>query len=117
MKDNFYKLLIEESPTGYAYHRIICDKDGNPCDYEILEANAAFESLTGLKGSDLIGKRISEIIPNIARDEFDWIKRYGEIGIHGGREAMSTDAAIEEIRRNAGTQFDLRLQSYLSRKF
>jgi len=85
MEDNFYKQLIEESPTGYAYHRIIHDKDGNPCDYKILEFNAAYESITGLKGSDIIGKRITDIIPIIAHDEYDWIKRYGEVAMHGRR--------------------------------
>ncbi|MDO9592063.1 MAG: PAS domain S-box protein, partial [Erysipelotrichaceae bacterium] len=88
MKEKNYEQLIKESPTGYAYHRIICDKEGNPCDYEILEINAAFESLTGLSGSDLIGRKITEIIPNIAQDEFDWVKRYGEIAIHGGRAEL-----------------------------
>lgn len=85
MKDNFYKEIIAESPTGYAYHRIIFDKEGNPCDYETLEINTAFESLTGLSGSDLIGKRISEIIPSIVQDEFNLINRFGEVAIHGGR--------------------------------
>lgn len=84
MNDNFYKKLIEVSPSGYAYHRIICDKDGNPCDYEMLEINAAYESLTGLKKSEIIGRRISEIIPNFSKVEFDWIKHYGEVAIHGG---------------------------------
>ena len=27
MDDNFYKQVIDESPTGYAYHRIICDRN------------------------------------------------------------------------------------------
>lgn len=86
MKDNFYKQLIEESPTGYVYHKVIFDKDGNPFDYEILEINAAFETLTGLKGLDLIGKRLSEIIPNIISEDFSWIKRYGEVALNGNRE-------------------------------
>lgn len=85
MTEDFYEQLIKESPTGYAYHRIICDQEGNPCDYEILKINAAFELLTGLSGSDLIGRKITEIIPDINQDEFDWVKRYGEIAIHGGR--------------------------------
>ncbi|MDO9579476.1 MAG: diguanylate cyclase [Bacteroidales bacterium] len=85
MKDNFYKQLIEESPTGYAYHRIICDKDGNPCDYEVLEINASGEALTGIKSSELVSRNITEILPEIGQDEFDWIKHYGEIAIHGGR--------------------------------
>jgi diguanylate cyclase (GGDEF)-like protein/PAS domain S-box-containing protein len=86
MKDNFYKQLIEESPTGYAYHRIICDEDGNPCDYEILEINAALETLIGYKAIDLIGKRLSEIIPNNVQDELKWIKRNGKVAIHRNRE-------------------------------
>ena len=43
MKENFYEHFIRESPVGYAYYRIICDKEGNPCDYKMLELNAAFE--------------------------------------------------------------------------
>jgi diguanylate cyclase (GGDEF)-like protein/PAS domain S-box-containing protein len=82
MTDNSLVQLIKKSSTGCVYHRIICDEDGNPYDYEILEFNTAFESLAGVKGSDFIGKRISEIATNTAQDEFDWIKRYSEIAIN-----------------------------------
>ena len=86
MNDKFYKQLIEESPTGYAYHKIICDEDGIPCDYEFIEVNSAFEALTGLKGSDIIGRKITEVLPDIAKSEFDWIKFYGEIAINGEKK-------------------------------
>jgi len=49
MNDDFYKLLIQESPIGYAYHKIICNDDGTPWDYEFIETNPAFEALTGLR--------------------------------------------------------------------
>lgn len=86
MNDNFYKQIVEESPTGYAYHKIICNGDNIPCDYEFLEINAAFERLTGLKGSNIVGRKVTEILPGIREDDFDWIKIYGDIAINGGRK-------------------------------
>lgn len=83
MKDNFYKQLVEKLPTGYAYHRIICDKNNIPYDYVFLETNAAFEKFTGLKAAQVIGKRMSEILPNTNKNEFNWIKVYGEIALTG----------------------------------
>lgn len=86
MNDIFYKQLIEESPTGYAYHKIICDEDGIPCDYEFIEINASFEKFTGLKGADILGKRVSEVIPGIKTSGFDWIKFYGEVALNSGEK-------------------------------
>ena len=48
MNDHYYKQLMEDSPIGYAYHRIICDKEAIPYEYEFIEGNVAFEKLTGL---------------------------------------------------------------------
>ena len=88
MNDNFYKQLIEELPTGYAYNRIICDKDGIPYDCEFIEVNAAFEKFTGLKGSDIVGRRVTEILPGIREFEFDWIKFCGDMAINGGKKEL-----------------------------
>lgn len=94
MNHAFYKKTIEKSPVGYAYHRIICDENENPCDYEFLEINPAFEKHTGLKGADLIGKKISEIMPEIYNTKFDWIKFYGNIAINGGEEELQQYSEI-----------------------
>lgn len=94
MNDNFYKQLIEKLPIGYAYHKIICDKQGNPCDYEFLEINDSFAKITRLKASEIVGKKISEILPEIKKDEFDWIKLYGEIAIHGGEKEFEQYSQI-----------------------
>lgn len=83
MSDNFYKKLIQESPIGYAYHKIICDKDDIPCDFEFLEVNAKFEEFTKLKGVDIVGRRISEILPDITTYEIDKIKFLGDVAING----------------------------------
>lgn|GEM_PF-5073130 len=81
MNDQFYRELLFESPMGYALHRIICDSDGIPCDYVIVEMNEAFETLTGLHGEDIIDKKITEIVPDIKKEEFDWIRVYGDIAL------------------------------------
>lgn len=46
MKNDFYKKLMEQSPLGYAYHKIICDERGIPCDYVFIEVNKTFEALS-----------------------------------------------------------------------
>ncbi|HCC08352.1 MAG TPA: hypothetical protein DEP72_09380 [Clostridiales bacterium] len=86
MDDNYYKKIRDNSPMGYAYHKIILDEKGEPCDYEFIEANSAFEKLTGLKASDIIGKRVTDVMPGIKNSEFNWIKFYGEIALNGGKE-------------------------------
>ena len=74
-----YKKILDQSSIGYAYHKLLYDKDGKPCDYVFLEANQSFEELTGLRAADIIGKKVTEALPGITEDEFDWIAFYGEI--------------------------------------
>ncbi|RNC28479.1 MAG: putative diguanylate cyclase YegE [Candidatus Dichloromethanomonas elyunquensis] len=97
MDDNFYKEIIEQSPIGYAYHKIICKDDGTPCDYQFIEVNSAFGDFTGLKGSEIIGKMISDILHGIGEDEFDWIQLYGKIAITGGKKEF--EAYSENLKR------------------
>ena len=85
MNDTFYKSIIEDSPMGYAYHKIICDEKGKPCDYEFLEVNSAFKEYTGLKADEVIGKKVTDVIPGIEKDEFDWIGVYGDLALNGGK--------------------------------
>lgn len=97
MKDSFYKSVVEHSPVGFAYHKIVCDEAGKPCDYEFIEVNKAFERLTGLIGAAIIGKRITQVLPNLLEDTFDWIGFYGEIALHGGEKEFEQFAAALDI--------------------
>ena len=51
--------------NGFALHEIICDPQGKPVDYRFLEINPAFERITGLKASDVVGKTVLEVLPDI----------------------------------------------------
>ena len=81
--DAKYRSLFENMINGFAFHKIIVDEAGSPVDYVFLEANPAFERLTGLKLADIIGKRVCEVLPGIQNDPGDWIGRYGRTALTG----------------------------------
>ncbi|WP_175562041.1 PAS domain S-box protein [Anaerocolumna xylanovorans] len=85
MEDVFYKLIMKNSPMAFAYHKILLDESGEPCDYVFLEVNHAFEEMTGLNGKQIIGKRVTEVIPGIREEEFDCVAAYGLTALQGGR--------------------------------
>ncbi len=89
-----FKKMFKSSPLGYAYHRIITDEKGIPVDYEFVEINPAFEKLTGLKRENTINRRVSEIIPSIMTDEFDWIALYGNVALKGAKESFEQYASL-----------------------
>src|SRR6056297_1570251 len=86
MKTN--KNIFKNSPFGYALHRIVLDGDNKPKDYEFIEVNEAFEKLTGLKQSEIIGKNVTEAIPGIETGEFDWIGFYGTVALEETEESF-----------------------------
>ncbi len=73
-----YKNLFEHMQEGFALHEIILDDAGKPVDYRFLEANKAFERITGLKIKDIRGKTVKEVLPNT---EDYWIEKYGEVAL------------------------------------
>ena len=80
---SFYKNIIEQAIVGYAYHKIVTDNDGNPIDYIYIEANQAFEEITGLDAQRILGKSVTEVLPGIEKDKFDWIGFYGDVALKG----------------------------------
>ena len=97
MNDNLYKQIIQKSLTGYAYHKMICDEEGNVCDFEVIEVNPAFEKLTGMKALNMIGRKITEVFPDIKESEFDWISFYNNIALNG--EKKEIEKKIEVLQR------------------
>jgi PAS domain S-box-containing protein len=75
-----YRSLFNGMTEGFALHEIICDEQGEPCDYRFLDANPAFEKLTGLSRDDTIGRTLREVLP---AEEAAWIKTYGAVALTG----------------------------------
>lgn len=83
MVEHIYSDIIKRAPFGYAYHQVVTDDDGNPVDYLFLDANQAFEELTGLSAHEMLGKTVTQVMPDIKDSTFDWISFYGEVGLSG----------------------------------
>jgi PAS domain S-box-containing protein len=79
----FHRSLFENMLNGLAYCRMLY-KDGKPIDFVYLAVNDAFESITGLK--DVIGKRVSEVIPDIRKTDPQIFEVYGRIAGTGRPE-------------------------------
>ncbi|MBF0258101.1 MAG: transporter substrate-binding domain-containing protein [Desulfamplus sp.] len=78
-----YRLLFENMMNGFALHEIVVDNQGKPVDYIFLEINSAFEHLTGLKHDNIIGRKVTEVLPGIEHDTSDWIGQYGKVALTG----------------------------------
>jgi PAS domain S-box-containing protein len=89
--------LFRNMSEGFAYHRIVLDAGGKPCDYIFHEVNDAFESLTGLKKEDIIGRRVTEVLPGIEKDPTDWIGKYGQVALTG--KPVQLESYSEVIKR------------------
>ncbi len=89
-----YRSLFTFMKNGYSYNRILCNRSGMPVDYIILEANAAFRNMLGLKGIRLLGRRASEILP-MCKEPYDWVGTFGKVAAGGG--SLSFEEKIEAV--------------------
>ena len=77
--------LFDNMISSFAYHKIILDDSGKPIDYVFIEVNKAFEQMVGIRKEDIIGKRVTEVLPGTENDPADWIGKYGEITMTGSK--------------------------------
>lgn len=103
-----YRLLFENMTTGFALHEIICDDDGKPNNYRYLEVNPAFEKLTGVSPSQLVGNTILDILPDT---EQYWIDVSGRVALTG--EPVS----YQNYSRELGKYYDTWLFSPRKNQF
>ena len=82
-----FRLLFENMLEGFAYCRMLFENDV-PRDFIYLDVNDAFEKLTGLK--DVIGKKVSEVIPGIQESLPELFVIYGRVALTGKAEQFET---------------------------
>ena len=81
-----YHDLFENMLEGYAYCRILHDKDGCPYDWIYLDVNKRFEELTSLK--NVVGKKVTEIIPGVKDTNPELMKIYSRVALTGKPESF-----------------------------
>ena len=78
-----YRRFFRTVQNGWAYHKTVTGKDGEPVDFIFLEINKAYEELIGLRGEDIIGQPVSRIFSQVNEMPIDWIKRFGKVSLTG----------------------------------
>ena len=61
--EEHYRLLFAHMGEGFSLYEVINDEAGNAVDARILMANTAYETHTGLKPEDVIGRTVMEVMP------------------------------------------------------
>jgi len=83
--EEHYRSLFENMLNGFAYCKMLFE-NGQPCDFTYLNVNRAFETLTGLK--NVVGKRVSEVIPGIREADPGLFDIYGRVALTGKSESF-----------------------------
>jgi len=78
-----YRDLFNNMNSAFALHQIVLSQQGKPTDYVYMEVNKEFEILTGMQSKEVIGKRVSEILPNIKNESLNFIELYGKVALSG----------------------------------
>jgi len=88
---------------------MVFDDDGKAVDYIFLRANAAFERFTGLPRKEIVGKRVTDVIPGIRDADPDLIALYGEVVLTGEEKRLDLYFApfdrwyrVTAFRRSSG---------------
>jgi PAS domain S-box-containing protein len=82
-----FRSLFDNMLGAYAHGRVL-STDGQPQDFLFMEVNPAFESLTGLK--NVVGKKLSELIPRIGNSNPDLSALYSRVADTGRSEKLET---------------------------
>src|SRR3990172_979534 len=82
-----YRILFDNMLNGLAYCKMLYHH-GIPVDFIYREVNGAFETLTGLK--DVVGKKVSEVIPAIRESDPELFEIYGRVAMTGVPERFET---------------------------
>jgi len=78
-----YHLLMENLPDGFAYHKMVLDSSRKPLDYVFLEVNSSFEAIIGHPRENIIGKKMTEILPLVKGIKLDLLNVFDQVAATG----------------------------------
>ena len=79
--------LFYAMEEGVALHQMIYDKRGKAVDYIVLDVNLSYESITGLKKKQVVGKKASNIYDT---SEPPYMDIYGNVAATGKATSFET---------------------------
>ncbi|EDU37256.1 diguanylate cyclase [Clostridium sporogenes] len=94
-----YKTLVSEMQQGLVLFQGSDNEEGKIINYKLLDSNASYERLTGLKKENILGKTLYEIFPNMEKSLIKKIQRVAITGqsVHYQRYIKEKDKYYEAI--------------------
>ena len=77
----FFRNLYSNCINAVSINEIVMDADMKVIDFITLQANPAFETLTGLQVDDVIGRKITDLYPDVCKTDF--IEICGRVALTG----------------------------------
>lgn len=78
-----YRKLFNDMLNGYAYCKMIFDENQKPVDFIYLDINHSFENITGMRRETVIGRKVTEVIPDISKEHPEIFEIYGRVAATG----------------------------------
>ncbi len=75
-----YQALAENSGLGLALCRTVYDSEGKAVDFEFVEVNRLHRAFTGLSPEEVVGRKVSEVIPGFPQELIDVQNRVASSG-------------------------------------
>jgi PAS domain S-box-containing protein len=74
--EHICRTMFDSSGDGFLLIEPIFDKNCKACDFRFLMVNRAYEQQTNTKAANVLGKRASEVVPNL---ESNWVALCGNV--------------------------------------
>jgi two-component system cell cycle sensor histidine kinase/response regulator CckA len=75
-----FRSLYLHMAEGVALHELVCDQDGKPIDYRILDVNPQFDGYLGIIASEVVGKLATEAY---GTTEAPYLAEYSQVALSG----------------------------------
>ncbi|MBR4266045.1 MAG: PAS domain-containing protein [Bacteroidales bacterium] len=135
LEENSFKMLFENMSSGFIYMKAIANDEGEIVDHHILDVNSTFEILFNVERSEVLGKKLSEVVSfmddilikilaktsrsgSSYSDNFFFkpLKKHFEVRTYSPRKGYSA-AVFNDIKAEMEIRNDLIVKNEISKAF
>ncbi len=92
-----FATLFSKMLTAVAYYKVITDENGKPLHYVCLEANDAFERITGLNRESYLGKEVTDLWLTNGSNLHKVIDTYGRVSF--AQESLQFEYQMDPLKK------------------
>lgn len=103
-----FRTLFRKLITSFAVHEVLLNEAGCPVDYRFLAVNPAFETISGRRAEDVLGRTASELF---GPQDPAWVEQLGRVALTG------KPLHLEHYSRNMGKWLEMAVYRVRERQF